>query len=154
MKLRFHLVVVTFALPSHRTLQTFKSHSKQPLQIRNSKKRPLGMAHRIKLRSDDFDVIGAVPRDLSVIKNFLKRDCAVKRLIEIEEDFVKKCMEYEAKANECSDENNKKKRKRTSEIPTPPPPDPCARSTPPGEGGLDYCDPCRRLKTSVVLEEV
>lgn len=112
------------------------------------------MAYRIKLRSDDFDVIGAVPRDLSVIKNFLKRDCAVKRLIEIEEDFVKKCMEYEAKANECSDENNKKKRKRTSEIPTPPPPDPCARSTPPGEGGLDYCDPCRRLKTSVVLEEV
>lgn len=112
------------------------------------------MAHRIKLRSDDFDVIGAVPRDLSVIKNFLKRDCAVKRLIDIEEDFLKKCMEYEAKAKECSEDNNKKKRKRTSEIPTPPPPDPCASTTPPGQSGLDYCDPCRRLKTSVVLEEV
>lgn len=110
------------------------------------------MAHRVKIRSDDFDVVGAVPRDLSVIKNFLKRDCAVKRLIEIEEDFLQKCAAYEAKTKECSDGNKKKKKK--FEPPPTPPPDPCATTTPPGEGGEDYCDPCRRLKTSVVLEEV
>lgn len=110
------------------------------------------MAHRVKLRSDDFDVIGAVPRDLSVIKNFLKRDCAVKRLIDIEEDFLQKCMAYEAKNKECSE--GKKKKKKSTEPPPTPPPDPCASTTPAGEGGEDYCDPCRRLKTSVVIEEV
>ncbi|XP_060654036.1 uncharacterized protein LOC132789790 [Drosophila nasuta] len=110
------------------------------------------MAHRIKLRCDDFDVIGAVPRDLSVIKNFLKRDCAVKRLIDIEEDFLRQCQERsEAYKNTAQD---KKKNSNGGNQATPPPPDPCASSTPGADQNIDFCDPCRRLKTSVVLEEL
>lgn len=105
------------------------------------------MAHRIKLRCDDFDVIGAVPRDLSVIKNFLKRDCAVKRLIDIEEDFLKQCQE---RGGDPMKPVQDTKRKSDAQ----PPPDPCASTTPAGDKGMDICDPCRRLKTSVVLEEV
>lgn len=116
------------------------------------------MAHRIQLRSDDFDVIGAVPRDLSVIKNFLKRDCAVKRLIDIEEEFLQQCVER------GEDPMKPKKGKkgndivprgsRRGSIEPEPKPDPCQSQTPPDAAAPDYCDPCRRLKTSVGLEEV
>ncbi|KAL7735198.1 hypothetical protein ACLKA6_014912 [Drosophila palustris] len=111
------------------------------------------MAHRIKLRCDDFDVIGAVPRDLSVIKNFLKRDCAVKRLIDIEEDFLRQCQERGGDPMKPAQDTTKKRNSQgTSEQP---PPDPCASTTPAGtDKGMDICDPCRRLKTSVVLEEL
>lgn len=114
------------------------------------------MAHRIKLRCDDFDVIGAVPRDLSVIKNFLKRDCAVKRLIDIEENFLKRCMEQNA--GESTEAKMKEKQKQLQEMgaiqPEQPPPDPCSSGTPTDANGPNYCDPCRRKKTSVVIEEV
>ncbi|EDW00955.1 uncharacterized protein LOC6559995 [Drosophila grimshawi] len=119
------------------------------------------MAHRIKLRCDDFDVIGAVPRDLSVIKNFLKRDCAVKHLIDIEEDFLRKCaQQQEQQQHSANDDtirhaNNKKKQQNgAKEAEQPPPPDPCASTTPPDANAPNYCDPCRRLKTSLVLEEL
>ncbi|XP_017126015.1 uncharacterized protein LOC108145249 [Drosophila elegans] len=115
------------------------------------------MAHRLQLRSDDFDVIGAVPRDLSVIKNFLKRDCAVKRLIDIEEEFLQECV---LRGEDPMNPN----RKSGNDIVTrgggldskapEPRPDPCASQTPENTLASDYCDPCRRLKTSVVLEEL
>ncbi|XP_017961184.1 uncharacterized protein LOC108654400 isoform X2 [Drosophila navojoa] len=111
------------------------------------------MAHRIKLRADDFDVVGAVPRDLSVIKNFLKRDCAVKRLIEIEESFLKKCMEMQAEEAEEAKAKKSQYGAIKEEIEQPPP-DPCTSTSPPDANAADYCDPCRRLKTSIVLEEV
>lgn len=114
------------------------------------------MAHRIKLRADDYDVVGAVPRDLSVIKNFLKRDCAVKRLIEIEEDFLNKCLQK--RAEEEAEEAKQKAKKsqigaitQEEEVTVP---DPCTSTSPPSVNAADYCDPCRRLQTSVVLEEV
>ncbi|ALC40861.1 CG4286 [Drosophila busckii] len=118
------------------------------------------MAHRVKPRCDDFDVIGAVPRDLSIIKNFLKRDCAVKRLIEIEEDFLQKCVERNAKIlkDEQQSKNKKKKRNSVQAADKPaeeqPPADPCQSATVADGQGPDYCDPCRRLKTSVVIEEL
>ncbi|XP_064552053.1 uncharacterized protein LOC135437895 [Drosophila montana] len=114
------------------------------------------MAHRIKLRCDDFDVIGAVPRDLSVIKNFLKRDCAVKRLIDIEENFLKRCMEQNA--GESAESKLKERQKQHLQIeplqPEKPPSDPCASGSPPDANGQNYCDPCRRKNTSVVIEEL
>lgn len=116
------------------------------------------MAHRLKLRNDDFDVIGAVPRDLSVIKNFLKRDCAVKRLIDIEEEFLQQCIErgedpMRRRSKEKEDDIVKRSSLQGSAVPEPKP-DGCASQTPAGATAPDYCDPCRRLPTSVVLEEV
>eukprot|EP00099_Drosophila_melanogaster_P020142 NP_611560.1 uncharacterized protein Dmel_CG4286 [Drosophila melanogaster] len=115
------------------------------------------MAHRLQLRSDDFDVIGAVPRNLSVIKNFLKRDCAIKKLIDIEEEFLQECV------LRGQDPMNPKGKRDSdsgphgsglgSNVPEPKP-DPCATKTPENTLASDYCDPCRRLKTSVVLEEL
>ncbi|EDW32787.1 GL10168 [Drosophila persimilis] len=107
------------------------------------------MTFRAQPRCDDFDVIGAVPRDLSVIKNFLKRDCAVKRLIDIEEDFLQECVD---RGGDPLKPKNQQQQKKTS-----------------GNGSANvnghdttkdpqtvpnYCDPCERLKTSVVLEEL
>ncbi|EDV36464.1 uncharacterized protein Dana_GF12970 [Drosophila ananassae] len=116
------------------------------------------MAHRLKLRNDDFDVIGAVPRDLSVIKNFLKRDCAVKRLIDIEEEFLQQCIErgedpVRRRSKEKEDDIVKRSSLQGSAVPEPKP-DGCASQTPAGATAPDYCDPCRRLPTSVVLEEL
>ncbi|XP_017027548.1 uncharacterized protein [Drosophila kikkawai] len=114
------------------------------------------MAHRLQMRSDDFDVIGAVPRDLSVIKNFLKRDCAVKRLIDIEEEFLQQCVERgedPTVPKKKRDSDARRGSSQGSNVPEPKP-DPCASKTPPDASGPDYCDPCRRLKTSVGLEEL
>jgi len=115
------------------------------------------MAHRLQLRSDDFDVIGAVPRDLSVIKNFLKRDCAVKKLIDIEEEFLRECVlrgEDPMKPNKKDGNDIVQRGSGLGSKSADPQPDPCASKTPENTLASDYCDPCRRLKTSVVLEEV
>ncbi|XP_022221703.2 uncharacterized protein LOC111073612 [Drosophila obscura] len=114
------------------------------------------MSHRVQPRCDDFDVIGAVPRDLSIIKNFLKRDCAVKRLIDIEEDFLQQCVdrgEDPLKPKNQQQQQQKKTNGNGHELEAKPR-DSCASRTPNGEGVPNYCDPCERLKTSVVLEEL
>ncbi|XP_039481122.1 uncharacterized protein LOC120445064 [Drosophila santomea] len=115
------------------------------------------MAHRLQLRSDDFDVIGAVPRDLSVIKNFLKRDCAIKKLIDIEEEFLQECVLRGQDPMKLKDKSGSEIVSRASgqgSNVTEPKPDPCASKTPENTLASDYCNPCRRLKTSVVLEEL
>ncbi|XP_030375251.1 uncharacterized protein LOC115624632 [Scaptodrosophila lebanonensis] len=115
------------------------------------------MAHRIQVRCDDYDVIGAVPRDLSIIKNFLKRDCAVKRLIDMEEDFLQQCVE---RGEDPMKPQQKKDGKRGSAADTvkdgvaKQPVDPCASTSPAGTNAQSMCDPCRRLKTSVLVEEL
>ncbi|EDV55423.1 uncharacterized protein LOC6547665 [Drosophila erecta] len=115
------------------------------------------MAHRLQLRSDDFDVVGAVPRDLSVIKNFLKRDCAIKKLIDIEEEFLQECVlrgqDPMKPKGKSGSEIGSRGSGQGSNVPEPKP-DPCASKTPENTLASDYCDPCRRLKTSVVLEEL
>ncbi|XP_017040920.1 uncharacterized protein LOC108087851 [Drosophila ficusphila] len=114
------------------------------------------MAHRLQLRSDDFDVIGAVPRDLSVIKNFIKRDCAIKKLIDIEEEFLQECVQRgEDPMKPKKNGRDSVSRGRGSDSKPPEPkPNPCESQTPENTLASDYCDPCHRLKTSVVLEEL
>ncbi|BFG04361.1 uncharacterized protein DMAD_03354 [Drosophila madeirensis] len=111
------------------------------------------MSYRVQPRSDDYDVIGAVPRDLSVIKNFLKRDCAVKRLIDIEEDFLQQCVDRGEDPLKPKNQQQQKKTNGNGNA-NGNGHDPCTSRTPHGESVPDYCDPCQRLKTSVVLEEL
>ncbi|XP_034653344.1 uncharacterized protein LOC117891783 [Drosophila subobscura] len=110
------------------------------------------MSYRVQPRSDDYDVIGAVPRDLSVIKNFLKRDCAVKRLIDIEEDFLQQCVDRGE--DPLKPKNQQLKKTNGNGNGNGNGHDPCTSRTPHGESVPNYCDPCQRLKTSVVLEEL
>uniref|UniRef100_B4MQN0 GK21399 n=1 Tax=Drosophila willistoni TaxID=7260 RepID=B4MQN0_DROWI len=114
------------------------------------------MSHRVQMRCDDYDVIGAVPRDLSVIKNFLKGDCAVKRLIDIEEEIIR---ETEARNEESKppvqpQPRQKRKSNGNGKANGNVAKDPCESLTPPEDKMPNYCDPCGQLKTSLVLEEL
>ncbi|EDW74419.2 uncharacterized protein Dwil_GK21399 [Drosophila willistoni] len=136
------------------------------------------MSHRVQMRCDDYDVIGAVPRDLSVIKNFLKGDCAVKRLIDIEEEIIretearneeskppvqpqprqKRKSNGNGKANGNGKEDDRRKSKDSAngndDKRESVAKDPCESLTPPEDKMPNYCDPCGQLKTSLVLEEL
>ncbi|XP_068146836.1 uncharacterized protein [Drosophila tropicalis] len=141
------------------------------------------MSHRVQMRCDDYDVIGAVPRDLSVIKNFLKGDCAVKRLIDIEEELLRECeaRNEESRPKPAAQPQPKQKRKsngngkangngkdgqrkskestmgnehRDEDEEGSGANDPCKSLTPPEDKIPNYCDPCGHLKTSLVLEEL